>query len=71
MSGVVDEKGQQWEHCNCCGKFVRFPQDLGYEEPSDEHKYGRDLCTKCTNEAPDIERIRPAPSWVPQYETTP
>jgi ribosomal protein L34E len=46
MCGVVDEQGQQWERCNECGKWVRI-QNLCYEQPSENHPYGRDLCTKC------------------------
>lgn len=62
MSGVIDKHGQQWEHCHTCGKFVRFPQDLGYEADL------RHICLACTNNHPDIESITPAPSWIPQYE---
>jgi hypothetical protein len=50
MSGVIDKNGQQWEHCNACGAWVKF-QDLAYEPPSEEHKYGRDLCPKCVRKA--------------------
>jgi len=48
MSGVIDDDGTQWEHCNVCRKFVRI-QDLEYEDPSPEHKYGLDLCPKCAS----------------------
>lgn len=47
MSGVVDEHGQQWERCNKCGGWEKF-EFLGYEPPTEEFKYGRDLCRKCT-----------------------
>ncbi len=46
MSGVVDDNGQQWEHCTQCGKWVRF-QNLWYEEPTPKHPHGRDLCKHC------------------------
>jgi hypothetical protein len=46
MSGVIDRDGQQWEHCNECGKFVRI-EYLKYEQPSAEHRNGRDLCPVC------------------------
>ena len=34
MAGVIDASGQ-WEHCNCCGKFVLI-QDLYYGVPTKE-----------------------------------
>jgi len=46
MSGVIDEKGQQWEHCSNCGDFVKI-QNLRYEQPTEKYDYGRDLCSKC------------------------
>lgn len=46
MSGVIDENGQQWEHCNECGKWVKI-QNLRYEQPTHQHEYGRDLCQSC------------------------
>ena len=46
MAGIIDENGQQWEHCNVCGDFVKI-RDLLYEEPSEEYKYGRDVCSEC------------------------
>lgn len=57
MSGVIDEDGTQWEHCNGCtgegtedfserGKWVRI-EDLTYEKPSEKYPYGRDLCFDC------------------------
>jgi len=68
MSGVVVD-GQQWEHCNKCARFVRFPQDLGYEVPTEQYNCGRDLCVKCVDagiRAGEIrfEDIVPAPSWL-------
>ena len=63
MSGVVDAHGQQWEPCHKCGKYVRFPQNLGYTAGYKEHR-----CLKCANEDPDIESIIPAPEWLPNYE---
>lgn len=46
MAGVIDERGQQWEHCNACGDFVKL-QDLQYEPKSESYPYGRDLCIRC------------------------
>lgn len=46
MSGVIDEDGQQWEHCDGCTKFVKI-EELLYEQPTGRYKYGRDLCKKC------------------------
>lgn len=66
MSGVVDEHGVQWEHCNGCDRFVRLT-NLGYEPPSETFKYGRMLCIKCTNKHSNIESIQPAPDWKPVY----
>lgn len=68
MSGVIDGKGQQWEHCGKCHEFVRFPQNLGYQKPNNQYKYGRDLCIKCTDDGIQsgeikFEEIIPAPSW--------
>jgi hypothetical protein len=68
MSGVVDDDGQQWEHCNGCGKFFRFPQNLGYEKPTAAHSSGRDLCVKCVDEGIQARTIKfgnivPAPAW--------
>lgn len=68
MSGVVDLNGQQWEHCNVCEKFVKFPQDLGYEKPTEYHRLGRMLCVKCVDAGIRervilFENVVPAPSW--------
>lgn len=68
MAGIIDGKGQQWEKCNYCGTFVRFPENLGFEPETKEHPYGMMICLKCTNNHPNIESIRPAPEWVRQYE---
>ena len=66
MSGVIDGKGVQWEHCNLCGEWIKISM-LGYEPPSKEYDCGRDICIKCTNKHPNIESIQPANGWVPQY----
>lgn len=68
MSGVVDDKGQQWEHCGKCNGFFRFPQNLGYEKPSTKLPYGRMLCVKCVDtllRAREVKfrQIVPAPDW--------
>lgn len=47
MSGVIDNNGVQWEHCNECTNYVRIDL-LMYEQPSADHKYGRDLCKTCS-----------------------
>lgn len=62
MSGVIDENGQQWEHCNVCGKFVKL-QNLGYDPPSVDYPHGRDICITCTNVSPRLHDIQPAASW--------
>jgi hypothetical protein len=67
MSGIVDDSGQQWERCNGCGTFTRFPQALGYEKPKKATPYGRMLCVKCANTAPNIRAIKPAPEWRAVY----
>lgn len=67
MAGVVDKDGVQWERCSCCSTFKRL-DNLGYEPPSAEYEYGRDMCIACTNTVRDIERVQPAKSWLPVYE---
>lgn len=69
MSGVIDSQGIQWERCNGCAKFIKM-ENLGYEEPSSHYKYGRSLCISCTNTAPDINKVRPAKSWLPVFDET-
>lgn len=49
MSGVIDEDGTQWEHCNCCGKLIKLVE-LRYESPSEKYPYGRDICISCLNQ---------------------
>lgn len=56
MGGVIDENGQQWEKCNSCLQFVAI-QDLEYEQPSEEFKYGRDLCWGCFSGEKSPEQI--------------
>ena len=70
MSGVVDNNGQQWEHCNAHPKpaMFKFPQSLGYEKPSTAWPYGRMLCVTCVDRllrAREIKfrQIVPAPDW--------
>ena len=67
MSGVIDSNGVQWERCNGCGLFTRL-DNLGYQKPSKQYEYGRDLCIECVNKLPQwhLARIRPAKSWIPQ-----
>ena len=59
MCGVIDSDGQQWEHCNQCGKWVKI-QNLKYEKPTPENPYGRDLCSRCAT--PAITKIQPGDS---------
>lgn len=68
MAGVIDSKGQQWEHCGDCGEFRRFPQALGYEKPTAKWQYGRMLCVKCVDRGIKrgeilFENVVPAPTW--------
>lgn len=67
MAGFLDENGDQWAHCNGCGKHTRL-SNLGYAPPTPKHKYGQDLCLSCINKLPQTElrRIKPAPDWVKQ-----
>lgn len=67
MSGVIID-GQQWEHCNVCAGWVKFPQNLGYVKPSATRPGGLDICAKCVDakiKSGDIhfDEVRPAPSW--------
>lgn len=61
MSGVIDNDGNQWEHCHGCtgegmpeysprGKWVMI-QNLKYQQPTAEFPYGRDLCAICAFKA--------------------
>lgn len=72
MSGVVID-GQQWEHCNTCNKFIRFPEDLGYVKPDAKFIYGRMICLSCVNFELDqglieFEDVTPAPNWEEEYD---
>jgi hypothetical protein len=60
MAGVIDDRGQQWEHCHTCNDFVRFPQNLGYTEGYKAH-----ICISCANKLPQeqLETVIKAPSW--------
>ena len=66
MSGVIDSKGQQWEHCNLCNEFVRFPENLGYQPKSKTYPHGRMICMKCTNKLSQwhLSRVQAAPDWI-------
>lgn len=68
MSGVIDDNGQQWEHCNRCVKLFRFPQSLGYQKPNTQYPHGRMLCVHCVDavlRAREVKfrQIEPAPDW--------
>ena len=69
MSGVIDENGTQWEHCNLCGEFVKLPE-LGYEKPTKRWPYGRMVCIQCVPRLSQwaIRRMVPGEGWVPVYE---
>jgi len=67
MSGVIDDNGQQWEHCNGCEEWVKL-EDLGYLRPSKKLLHGADLCVDCVDflirtERVAFEDITPADSW--------
>lgn len=67
MSGVIDEHGQQWEHCHGCGGWVKL-EDLGHMMQNPKHPYGLDLCVKCVDTgirigAIEFNEIVPAESW--------
>lgn len=71
MSGVIDENGQ-WEHCSICGTLYRM-EDLGYIKPSEEHKYGLDVCMQCVNQKLEAgtvveDDIIPSNNWEAEYE---
>lgn len=68
MSGVIDHTGQQFERCNICHKFFRFPENLGYIKADNKYKYGRMGCVTCIdkgirNETIDFWQVVPAPEW--------
>lgn len=59
MSGVVDKNGQQWEHCNNCGEWVKI-LDLFYGPMiavAPKEKW-LDLCLRCAerSQSPDVQR---------------
>ncbi len=66
MSGVIDENGQQWEHCSHCSRWVKI-QNLRYEQPSPKHEYGRGLCNRCYRITQIVEiRLQPVPFRAPE-----
>ena len=69
MSGIIDDAGRQWEHCNVCTRFVLI-NNLGYLPPNKAHKHGQDICISCVNELPqkDIKRVIPAANWKKQLK---
>jgi len=69
MSGVIDEKGRQWEKCSGCGEWVLI-EDLGYLRPNAKHRHGLDLCVSCVDLAIrcrsiQFREVAPAQSWKP------
>lgn len=58
MAGVIDDSGQQWEHCSLCGKFVKV-EELWYEVPNKRFRFGRDLCKRCAAPMKYTDRVRP------------
>ncbi len=46
MASVQDENGVWWKRCMSCGEWVSYG-DLMYEVPSEEFKFGRDVCASC------------------------
>lgn len=63
MSGVIDEHGVQWERCSECSAWTRL-EDLGYQPYSAKWQGPCDICIECANEAPNIQDIEPAASWI-------
>jgi len=48
MSGVIDDTGQQWEHCNMCDAWVQI-EELWYQPKTPDYPHGRDLCVSCAH----------------------
>jgi hypothetical protein len=54
MSGVIDDTGQQWEHCNACNAWVQL-EELYWQRCGKGHPlwflapHGRDLCIICAH----------------------
>lgn len=68
MSGIIDDRGTQWEHCNGCGALIKL-DDLGYLKPTAYHKHGLDLCVDCADtliqtRIVKFRQIVPAHSWI-------
>lgn len=57
MSSVTGADGITWNWCHGCGGWEQF-EFLGYEEPSTEHPYGRDLCRACVEDPSSMEARR-------------
>jgi len=49
MSGVIDENGVQWEHCNSCNIFVEIDNLCYAPSNPDFWEYGLDLCHMCAD----------------------
>lgn len=67
MSGVIDADGTQWEHCCACKGLFKM-KNLGYQKPTAEFKYGRDLCITCVDKGIrsgeiKFEEVQPAETW--------
>ena len=67
MSGVIDENGVQWEHCNICGNMVKL-EDLGFIPTWKTHSHGVDVCVKCVDKLIKERKIAfnkvvPAKTW--------
>lgn len=64
MSGIIDNNGIQWEHCNVCGASTEL-SNLGYLPPNKNYAHGLDICIKCVNtlSQSDIRKVIPSTSW--------
>lgn len=56
MAGMLDDRGQQWEHCNHCAKHVKI-QDLttGFSPKWPEFNFV-DLCPACAQELKGVQK---------------
>lgn len=68
MSGVIDEKGQQWEHCTLCGMSHKI-QNLGYLPKAKKYPHGLDIGLCCINKLTQSEmrKVVPAHDWKAVY----
>lgn len=58
MSGVIDEHGQQWEHCNHCNKFIEIEKLLTGYSPKWPNYEWVDLCPTCKADLMQSQLVR-------------